>query len=41
MISLARLPGNGGTLSCSFASSRATSSGSMSRRVDSNWPNLT
>ena len=33
--------GNGGTWSCSFASSSAMSSGSRSRRVDSTWPNLT
>ena len=33
--------GNGGTRSCSFASSSAMSSGSRSRRVDSTWPNLT
>ena len=33
--------GNGGTRSCSFASSSAMSSGSRSRRVDSIWPNLT
>ena len=33
--------GNGGTRSCSFASSSAMSVGSRSRRVDSTWPNLT
>src|SRR6185503_9530756 len=33
--------GNGGTRSCSFASSSAMSSGSRSRRVESTWPNLT
>ena len=33
--------GNGGTRSCSFASSSAMSGGSRSRRVDSIWPNLT
>ncbi len=33
--------GNGGTRSCSLASSSAMSSGSRSRRVDSTWPNLT
>ena len=33
--------GNGGTRSCSFASSSAMSAGSRSRRVDSIWPNLT
>ena len=32
---------NGGTRSCSLASSSDTSSGSRSRRVDSTWPNLT
>src|SRR6266849_79137 len=34
-------PGNGGTRSCSFASSSARSAGSRSRRVESTWPNLT
>ena len=33
--------GNGGTWSCSLASSSAMSGGSRSRRVDSTWPNLT
>ena len=33
--------GNGGTRSCSLASSSAMSSGSRSRRVESTWPNLT
>src|SRR6266581_2677519 len=33
--------GNGGTWSCSFASSSARSAGSRSRRVESTWPNLT
>jgi hypothetical protein len=32
---------NGGTRSCSRASSSAMSAGSRSRRVDSTWPNLT
>ena len=32
---------NGGTRSCSFASSSAMSTGSRSRRVDSAWPNFT
>jgi hypothetical protein len=40
-ITTASTPGNGGTRSCSLASSSATSSGSTSRRVDSTWPNLT
>jgi hypothetical protein len=35
------LDGNGGTRSCSSASSSAMSAGSRSRRVDSTWPNLT
>ena len=34
-------PGNGGTRSCSFASSSAMSGGSRSRRVESAWPNFT
>src|SRR6267143_4013656 len=34
-------PGNGGTRSCSFASSSARSAGKRSRRVESTWPNLT
>ena len=33
--------GNGGTRSCSSASSLAISAGIRSRRVDSTWPNLT
>ena len=36
-----QVEGNGGTWSCSFASSSAMSAGSRSRRVDSTWPNLT
>ena len=32
---------NGGTRSCSFASSSAMSAGSRSRRVETAWPNLT
>ena len=36
-----RRTGNGGTRSCSFASSSAMSGGRRSRRVDSIWPNLT
>ena len=36
-----RSAGNGGTRSCSRASSSAMSGGSRSRRVDSTWPNLT
>src|SRR5882672_10667698 len=37
----ASLPGKGGTLSWSFASSSARSAGKRSRRVESTWPNLT
>src|SRR6185436_18257253 len=41
MMRRAILPSNGGTWSCSFASSSAMSSGSRSRRVDNTWPNFT
>ena len=37
----ASAPSNGGTRSCSFASSSAMSGGSRSRRVDIAWPNFT
>ena len=40
-IARATSSGNGGTRSCSRASSSAMSVGSRSRRVDSTWPNLT
>ncbi|MNT48891.1 hypothetical protein D3C72_1857010 [compost metagenome] len=41
MIFTATTESNGGTWSCSLASSSAISVGIRSRRVDSTWPNLT
>ena len=41
MVAIAMAESNGGTRSCSRASSSAMSGGSRSRRVDSTWPNLT
>jgi len=38
---IASSDGNGGTRSCSLASSSAMSSGTRSRRVERIWPNLT
>ena len=40
-IAIACSAGNGGTASCSLASSSAMSGGSRSRRVEIAWPNLT
>ena len=41
MVATAMLLSNGGTRSCSSASSAAISAGSKSARVESTWPNLT
>ncbi len=41
IVATAILPSNGGTWSCSSASSSAMSTGSKSRRVDNAWPNFT
>ena len=41
MVAIAMAESNGGTRSCSRASSSATSAGNRSRRVDSTWPNFT
>jgi hypothetical protein len=41
MVATAIAGSNGGTRSCSSASSSAMSGGMRSRRVDSTWPNFT